>query len=241
MGRTLAHQTTYHDYLLLFLSGALGIGISDSLLFAALNRLGAGLTAIVDCLYSPFIIGLSIIWLSEVLTVWQLIGAIMIISAVLTVASRKGRAQITRTDLTWGLTYGVLAMATTAVGIVMIKPILNRSPILWVTEMRLIGGMIVLVIILLFHPRRRTIIGSLGSSVGWKYTLSGSVIGAYVAMMFWLGGMKYTQASIAAALNQLSNIFIFIFAFLILKEPINLQRTIGIILGVGGSLLVMFA
>jgi drug/metabolite transporter (DMT)-like permease len=240
MGQTLAHPTSTQDYMLLLLSGALGIGISDSLFLAGLNRLGAGLTAIVDCLYSPFIIGLSIIWLNEVLTMWQLIGAIMIISAVLTVTSRKGRAQISRTDLIWGLTYGVLAMATTAVGIVMIKPILNRSPILWVTEMRLIGGLIVLVLILLIHPRRRRIIGSLGSSAGWKYTIGGSFIGAYVAMMFWLGGMKYTQASIAAALNQLANIFIFIFAFLILKEPINLQRTFGIILGVGGSLLVMF-
>ncbi len=241
MGQTLAHPTSGQDYLLLFVSGALGIGISDSLFLACLNRLGAGLTAIVDCLYSPFIIGLSIIWLSEILTVWQLIGAIMIISAVLTVASRKGRAQVSRSDLAWGLTYGVLAMATTAVGIVMIKPLLNRSPILWVTEIRLVGGMVVLILILLFHRRRKAIVGSLGSSAAWKYTLSGSFIGAYVAMMFWLGGMKYTQASIAAALNQLSNIFIFVFAFLILKEPINLQRTIGIVLGVGGSLLVMFA
>jgi drug/metabolite transporter (DMT)-like permease len=59
-------------------------------------------------------------------------------------------------------------------------------------------------------------------------------------MFIWLAGMKYTQASIASALNQTSTIFIFIFAALFLKEPINLKRTIGIILAFIGSFLVLF-
>jgi drug/metabolite transporter (DMT)-like permease len=53
-------------------------------------------------------------------------------------------------------------------------------------------------------------------------------------------GMKYTQASIAAALNQSNNVFIFILAALFLKEPINQQRLVGIILAVTGSFLVIF-
>jgi len=240
MGRTLAYPASHYDYLLLLISGGLGIGISDSLFLACLNRIGAGLTAIVDCLYSPFVIGLSILWLGESLSVWQVVGVVMILSAVMTITVRKGNEQVSRIDLIWGVIYGVLAMATTAVGIVMIKPMLNHSPLLWATEMRLIGGIIVLVLILTFHPARRRIVGTLFIKRGWSYTFSGSFVGAYLAMMLWLGGMKYTKASIAAALNQSSNIFIFIFAFLILKEPINFQRTMGIILGVAGSLLVMF-
>ncbi|MBU1707543.1 DMT family transporter, partial [bacterium] len=70
------------------------------------------------------------------------------------------------------------------------------------------------------------------------YTLSGSFMGAYLSMILWLGGMKYAQASIAAVLNQTSNIFLFIFAALLLKEPINLQRIVAILLGVAGAVLV---
>jgi drug/metabolite transporter (DMT)-like permease len=58
-------------------------------------------------------------------------------------------------------------------------------------------------------------------------------------MFVWLAGMKYTQASIASALNQTSTIFIFIFAAIFLKESINLKRTIGIILAFIGSFLVL--
>ena len=59
-------------------------------------------------------------------------------------------------------------------------------------------------------------------------------------MLLWLAGMKFTQASIAAALNQTSNIFIFVFAFLILKEPLNRLRVIAIAVGICGVLLVTF-
>jgi drug/metabolite transporter (DMT)-like permease len=50
--------------------------------------------------------------------------------------------------------------------------------------------------------------------------------------------MKFTQASTAAALNQTSSIFVFIFAALLLKEKITTARLIGIVLGVAGTFLV---
>jgi drug/metabolite transporter (DMT)-like permease len=65
-------------------------------------------------------------------------------------------------------------------------------------------------------------------------------LGAYLAMVLWLGGFKYTQASNASALNQTSNIFVFIFAAIFLGEKINLQRAIGILVGVAGAFLVTF-
>jgi len=98
------------------------------------------------------------------------------------------------------------------------------------------ASIVVLVIILLLHPGRKTVVQSLLVTRGWGYTLSGSFAGAYLSMVVWLGGMKYTQASIAAALNQMSNIFVF--AALLLKEPVNLQSAIAIMLAVGGALLV---
>jgi len=240
-GETLFRSIPTNEYLLLLASGALGIGVADTLFFKSLNLLGAGLVAIVDCLYSPFIIGLSLVWLGDSLTVWQVVGVIMIISAVMTATSKKGSGKITRRNLWLGILFGVLAMATMAVGIVMIKPLLNRSPLLWVTEVRMVGGVMVLAVVLALHRKRRAIIGTIITTKGWRYTLSGSFVGAYLSMILWLAGMKYTYTSIAAAVSQTSNIFIFILAAVFLHEPINRQRMAGIILGVAGVLLVTFA
>ncbi|MDH4156764.1 MAG: DMT family transporter [candidate division Zixibacteria bacterium] len=239
-GETLFYPASSGDYLLLLASGALGIGIADSLFLKCLNLLGAGLTSIVNCVYAPFLIGFSVVWLGESLTSWQIFGVAMIIGALLIATSRRNQRQVSRRDLALGVTLGVLAVAGTAVGIVVIKPLLNSSPLLWVTEIRLLGGLAMLGLILLFHPRRRAILSTLTVTTGWKYTVSGSFVGAYLAMVLWLAGMKFTQVSVAGVLNQMSNIFIFVFAAIFLSEPLDARRIIGIVLGVCGSLLMTF-
>jgi drug/metabolite transporter (DMT)-like permease len=239
-GESLIRPVPEGDYLLLLLSGALGIGIADTLFFISLNLLGAGLSAIVDCLYSPFVIGFAMLWLGEKLTVFQIIGVFMIISAVLEATLRKQASHLSRRNLWLGVLCGALSMAVTAAGIIMVKPLLEHSPILWVSEIRMFGGVAVLLIVLLFRRDRRAILQSLMIRRGWGYMISGSFIGAYLALLFWLGGMKYAHASVAAALNQTSNIFVFVFAAFFLRERITRQRTIGILLGVAGAYFVMF-
>lgn len=240
LGVALLPDASLNDYLLLLASGVLGIAISDTLFFKSLNLLGAELSAIVDCLYSPFIIGLSVVFLYESMTGLQIFGVFLIVSTVLGVSGTGDRKHISRHDLILGVLFGVLAMAFMAVGIVMIKPLLDRSPLLWVVEVRLLAGCVGLGIYLLFHPGRGKIISSVLSVRNWQYMLPGSFLGAYLSMIVWMGGMKYTQASIAAALNQTSNVFVFILAAILLKEPVNAIRIIAIILAFAGAVIVSF-
>jgi drug/metabolite transporter (DMT)-like permease len=139
-----------------------------------------------------------------------------------------------------GTFWAAAALLLMAAGIVMAKPVLERSPLVWAMEWRLMGGIFALLVVLLVRRDRRAILATLRGTRHWGYVLGGSWFGAYAAMFLWLGGMKYTQASTAAALNQTSNIFVFIFAALFLREPITLPRTIGIVLGVAGAYLVTF-
>jgi len=239
-GQTLFHQAPPSEYWLLMLSGTIGIAVGDTLFFKSLNQLGAGLTAIVVCLYSPFIIGLSVIWLGERLTILQIVGALMVVLAVLSTTRKEAVGKLSRHDLLLGIVWGVLATACMAVGIVMIKPVLNRSPLLWATEVRLIGAVPALALIFLFHPLRRKIATSITLPGTWHYTLGGSFTGAYLAMILWLAGMKYTQASISSALNQTSNIFVVVLAAMFLREPLTLRRMAAVILAVLGAMLVSF-
>jgi drug/metabolite transporter (DMT)-like permease len=152
----------------------------------------------------------------------------------------KNVGGLSRRQLIWGISLGALAMATTAVGIVIIKPLLNRSPLLWVLEVRLLGGILGLLPVLWFHPQRKGILSTLQHQRSWTYTLAGSFLGTYISLLLWLAGMKYTQTSIAAALNQTSNIFVFIFAGIFLKEIIDWKRILAISLGIAGSFMVFF-
>ena len=238
MSRSFFPQVSMLDYLILLASGALGIGVSDTLFFHSLNMLGAGRSSIIDCLYSPFIIVLSVLWLGESMSVVQGLGTALIISAVLAIAGERDLRSIDRRHLVLGVFFGAMAMATMAVGIVMAKPVLDRDELLWVTLVRLVGGVITLTGFLLLHPKRNLIVRSITSAGHRTYTFTGSFLGGYLSMIIWLAGMKYTQASTAAALNQTSNIFIFIFAAMFLKERITLIRAGAIGLGLTGAIMV---
>lgn len=241
-GENLFRPAPVQSYLLLLASGVLGIGIGDTLLFMSLNMLGAGLSGIVTCIYSPFIIGLSVLILRETLSLIQLLGAAMIVTAVFiaTFERRKNISADQRSRPLLGIALGIIAAASSAIGIVMIKPILSDSPLLWTTQIRLFGGIGALIFAFLISPNRRAKCESLIGTKKWSYTIAGSFIGAYLAMMVWLGGMKLTQASVASALNQTSTVFIFIFATLMLKEPMNRRRIIAILFAVAGSYMVSF-
>ena len=229
------------DLMILLASGALGIGMADTLFFMCLNKIGAGLTAVVDCSFSPFIIGLSYLMLGERLTWLQLGGVVLILSAIVTASGKKGRADVSGADLAAGAFYGISGLFLMSLGIVLVKPLLGRLPLIWTTQVRLFGGLAVLALVWALHPGRRQILASLATPKGRGYTLSGSFLGTYVAMLLWLGGMTYTTASVSGALNQTSTIFIFLLATWILKEPATLYKTLGIFLGFFGVVLVTFA
>ena len=239
-GVSLIQNYPASDYVLLLVSGVIGIAVGDTLLFKSLNTIGAGASALVSCLYSPFIIGLSFVWIGERLTWLQLVGVVLIISAVLE-TTRTGDREISdvRRNL-FGVAWGILAVAAMAVGVVMIKPLLDEAPVLWVLQIRLIGGVAALLLFLAINPARGRILSTLLIRKSRGYTFVSSVIGGYVAMLIWLGGIKFTKASIAAALNQTNTIFVLVFAALILRERITAGRIIAILLAVTGALLVTF-
>ena len=113
-------------------------------------------------------------------------------------------------------------------------------PLLWALQIRLIGGVLALLLFLGVNPARGRILSTLLVRGSRGYTLSSSLIGGYIAMLVWLGGIKLTKASIASALNQTNTIFVLIFAALILRERITPGRVVAILLAAAGALMVTF-
>ena len=222
---------------LLLVSGILGIAVSDTLFFYALNRLGASLTAIVDCFYSPFVIALSFAMLGERLTPVQLVGAALVVSAVLTLSKEGKLEKIGRRDLALGILFGILAMFFVAFGIVMVKPVLGSVSVFWATFVRLAGGSLALVILVPFLRNRRAILAPLLELRNWKALAPAAFFGSYLSLFLWMGGMKYAKASVAAVLNQLNTIFIVIIAAIFLRERLTGWKILAVVLAFVGAYL----
>ena len=232
-------------------SGFIGIALADTLYFRALNELGAGRMGVIGNLYSPLVILLSFAFLGERLSGMQIAGFVLVTAGVVTIA-RSRAPSVDAGDVDpevavraaaphplRGILLGVLSIALMAVAIVMVKRTLEAQPLLWVTLIRIagaVGGMFVIALLTgnLRHLRPR------GAKFDWRILVAAAFIGQFLAMVLWLAGYKFTQASIAAILNETSSVFIVLLAWLWLKEPLGRRGAIGVTLTLGGVAMMLF-
>ncbi len=231
-------QGSLRDVLVLFASGIIAIATSDTLFHMSLNAVGAGVSAIIDCLYAPLTVMLATVLLGERLSALQLLGMAFVLSGVLTAAQHDPPHGVPRRQIILGVVWGVLAMIALALGIVIAKPVLDHSPVLWATAIRQIGCLGVMLPIALFSPRRREIFHVFKPSRGWRFSLPGAILGSYLALIFWIAGMKYTKVGIAAILNQSSTIYVLILAAIFLQEPFTRRKMVASVVAIVGIVLV---
>jgi drug/metabolite transporter (DMT)-like permease len=223
------------------LSGILGIAVSDTLFFIALDRLGASLTAIVDCFYAPSAMLAAWAMLGELPRMVQVAGACCVISAVLVVSLERDhvRAKLDRRRLATGFLAGAAAMGVMGISITLMKPILEQRSLWLVTELRALAALAVLSVMMLLRRDRRALFASLGGHGAWRHALPGSFLGNVLAMTLWVAAFKYTSVNSAAILNQTNIVFVVIMATWLLKEPFSRHRLLGTALAFTGAVMIL--
>jgi len=234
-------QLTNAELAITLLSGMLGIAVADSMYLTALNRLGASRMGILGNFYSPFVILLSFLFLGERLGPLQLLGFALVTSGVLVVSARSSAEPAERRELRRGFVLGISAIAVMAVAIVLVKRVLETQPLIWMVALRMIGG--VGGLLLIFALKRELPWPSRAerARIRWPVVLIGALVGQYLSMLLWLGGYKYTSASVAAILNETTSIFIVILAALFLHEALTRRKLLGVALTISGVACMLLA
>lgn len=230
---------TAGDWIILLLSGVIGIGIADTLFFASLNRLGAGRSAIVDCLYSPLVILCSLIHLDESFGPLLIVAMVLMVGAIFvgTWQPEQLDKPEDKREIRIGVVLGVISMACMAVGISMAKPVLDRSDPWWATTVRMAAGTTLMAVLVAFTNHRKEFLEVFRPSALWKVTIPAAVTGSYLAIFFWIAGMKYTETTTASVLNQASNVFVIFLATLFLKERLTVRKLLAICMGFAGGVM----
>jgi drug/metabolite transporter (DMT)-like permease len=221
------------DMLIVLASGVIGIALADTLYFRALNELGAGRMGVIGNLYSPLVLLLGFVFLDERLGGMQWLGFALVAGGVLLV-SIPARGQSARPQHTLrGILLGLLAIALMAVAIVMVKRTLETQPLLWVTLLRLCGAMAGL-LFLASLPSMRQRMRFVPRDVAWHRLVLAALVGQGLSMVLWLGGYKFTSASVAAILNESASVFLVVLAALWLREPMGRRAFVGVLLTFSG-------
>lgn len=225
------------NYLLLVISAILGITIADTLFAAALNRLGASLQALADCIYSPSMVAVGFLLFGEMLGHWEMLGGALVVAGV-AVGMRKTEDVRSNRELLIGVLLAAGAHVIMAVGILMVRDVIREHSVVWVSAFRFLVATIALASFAsLRWPAGEVFVAFRRRDI-WRIMIPMSFLGPFMGTMFWTAGFKYTTAGRAAIFNQMATVFIIALAVVVLKERLTLRKALGVGLAIIGALLV---
>ena len=220
-------------------SGVIGIAMADTWYLKALNLMGAARTGVTASLYSPFVILLSILFLGEAMALWQLAGFVLVLGGILLVTWRTNRMDITMRALKLGVAYGAGAVLLMAIGVVMVKPVLEGDDFFWTVALRLAAGTAAMLALVAVAGSGRRVMARYREPQPWPTVVVASFLGTYLSMILWLAGYRLTDASIASVLNETAAAFIVLFSWWILNEPLSGRRIAGVVLTFAGVVVIV--
>ncbi|MGE0494924.1 MAG: DMT family transporter [Vulcanimicrobiota bacterium] len=220
----------------LAISAILGISIADTLFVAALNRLGASLQAIADCIYAPSVAFVGFLMFGEGLNGWEVVGGALVVAGVLVGVGLRFDSEAPPRELLSGVALAAGAHVVMAVGILMVRDLYRTESVLWIAGYRFLVATAVLGLYAWW--RGEDLWAGFRQTDLYKWTIPLSLLGPYLATVFWISGFKYTTPGRAAIYNQLSTVFVILLAWLVLHERLTPRRLAALALAGLGSLLV---
>ena len=228
-----------HEYVIILISGSLGMFLGDTIFIYALNKIGANRVAIVDA-FSPLVIYSYSIWLlpNQSLSFMQIIGFMITIIGLIILTYENDYENIDYKIKQFGILLVLGAMMCTGFGVVFLKTVLNRvnetaydiKLNLWITAFRLIPGVIFAWVLFLFQKNKKQLLLPLKEKSNFRPLLIASVIGPFLALGCWiLGYALIDKPSVTSIIGQTSVIFIVILSWLFLKEKITRLRVLSTI------------
>lgn len=229
----LAWQST--PLLLLLLSGVIGITIGDTCYFSALRRLGPAHTILLEYLAPPLAAFIAWLVLSEQLTWWELIAALVVITGVLLVLTERqpiAGVKINRA----GLLFGVTAALCQAVGLVMAFYAFQNFSInpLQAAMLRLSAGTLVLTLALLISkPKMLAQTWQAVQKTNKGVLLTAIILGTFLAI--WLQQIAVAYVTPGIAQTLLSTAPLFMLGLNVVRgNRVSLRALLGTLVAMAG-------
>jgi drug/metabolite transporter (DMT)-like permease len=215
---------------LLALSGAIGIGLGDTVYFKALNTLGPRRTLVLESLAPPLAAILAGVWLQEQLTPGAWLGILLTVAGVTwVVAERAPESPHPYPQVMRGLMYGLLAALAQASGAVLSRAALAGTTIdpLWSSLIRLVAGCLVLLIWVAMRSQSWRQLQRLADR-RLLMTVAGTAFAStYLAIWLQQTSLKYAPAGIAQSLSATSPLFVIPIAAA-MGDKISLRSILGV-------------
>lgn len=221
----------------LAISGIVGIAIGDSLFFKSLQYLGAKTQVVFFLLGQIFTMLLSLLFLGELLSVAQYIGATILLFGVTVVIWRK---QEDHPNKIAGIIYGLLSILCFSASSILVKIAIADVEVITASFYRMVFGTIVTLAFGLVSQNLSSWIAPLKQNrrLLTLFVLNVAVI-TYGGFLLSIVAIKYISVSLASVLSTTEPIFAIVLAYVINKEPVSKREILGAAITIAGLLIIL--
>ncbi len=234
-------QITRDEYLLLGLSGVIGLAFGDRFYFSALKEMGPRLSTQVFALNPVTSTFFAWIFLGETLGFWALFGIAVAISGVILVTSerrQKGSGNSNHAT-TRGVVFALVATACHSGAFVLAKHVMaDKIDSLTGSFVRMVAAMVVVWIVAALSGKVSSTFRSLSTPRRWKLVLAGSVLGPSIGVWVALIGITHAPVGIASTLMALTPLFVIPLVVVTQNETVSRRAILGSLIAFGGVVLL---
>jgi len=242
----------------LLISGCIGFGIGDMALFQALPRLGSRLSVMLTlCLSSPLAAVIEWLWLGTKLSFAEIVCGLVILAGVALALAPGKQLSLTRQQLAWGLSFGLVAAFCQAVGAVLSRKAFAVATLagenidgITAAYQRILGGVAVGALLLLIVKRDSifdTLLGGKEPSAqgttprsdrwrkAWPWVLANGLAGPALGVSCYQWALKTTPTGIVLPIVAITPLVIIPFSYHLEGERPTFRSLAGGIIAVSGA------
>ncbi len=230
------YNISWWEFSFLSLSGIIGIAVGDSLFFKSLQDLGAKVQVIFFLLGQVLTMVLSLLFLGEILTVEQYIGASILLGGI--VVTTCG-TQTNHPNKSRGIILGLLSMICFSVSAIMVKAAIADVPVITATFYRMLFGTVFTLGYGVASKNFKSWILPFKDRKLCALFILNVIVITYGGFLLSMAAIKFISVSLASVLSATEPIFVLLLAFLINKDRATIREFIGAAITLIGLFLII--
>ena len=233
------------NLLILVFSGLIGIFLGDTALFTALDRLGPRRTQMLFASHAPFTVLLSVVFLNERLSVYDLLGAAIVIAGTwIAIFYGKPKENLHRFEsirgsLWVGIVIALIAALCQAAGAILAKPVMMAGADPVFASFIRIGTSAFFLILLGFLPISYLKTKCRTNASLWRASALSGFIGLGLGMGLYLTGLRFAPTGLVAVLSSTTPVLTLPLLWLVMRQIPAHQSWIGALCAIIGTSIIL--
>ena len=241
LGIAIPKESTY-VWLLLGLSGIIGLAVGDGMLFLAYVRIGPRVSMLLMSLVPIVTTATAWVLMGERLSVEKLVAIAIVIGGISMVILEKRKGPVIFKITTIGILFGLGAMIGQAIGLLMAKGAMDHmtsdNPPLSATLIRMMWGTGAIWLASIGGGKIKRTLSSFKDGKFMKFIVLAMIFGPYLGIWASYIAVDNAPIGIASALMALPPLFMIPISRMVFKETITVSSVVGTVIALLGVAII---